>query len=101
MALKLKPRFFFPLPLSSALISIIMDSLRLSPDQLAAAIDHTLLRADATAQDIERLCSEAREYSFCCVCVNGSWVQQACSLLEGSGTKVATVAGFPLGAMST
>ncbi|MBN1571141.1 MAG: deoxyribose-phosphate aldolase [Acidobacteria bacterium] len=78
-----------------------MDSLPLSPNQLAAVIDHTLLRTDATAPDIERLCAEAREFSFCCVCVNGSWVQHACRLLEGSGIKVATVVGFPLGAMST
>ncbi|HTY60749.1 MAG TPA: deoxyribose-phosphate aldolase [Acidobacteriota bacterium] len=73
----------------------------LKPEQLAAYIDHTLLRADATAADIEKLCSEAREYSFCCVCVNGSRVRDACRLLEGSNVKVASVAGFPLGAMST
>jgi deoxyribose-phosphate aldolase len=73
----------------------------LTPQQLAAYIDHTLLRADATAADIEKLCGEAREYSFCCVCVNGSRVRDACRLLEGSSVKVASVAGFPLGAMST
>ena len=72
----------------------------LTPKQLAAYIDHTLLRADATAEDIERLCAEAREYSFFAVCINGSWVRYACHLLEGSSVKVATVAGFPLGAMS-
>jgi deoxyribose-phosphate aldolase len=72
----------------------------LSPMQLAAYIDHTLLRADATATDIDRLCTEARECSFCSVCVNGSWVRHAFYLLAGSGIKVATVVGFPLGAMS-
>jgi deoxyribose-phosphate aldolase len=72
-----------------------------SPEQLAALIDHALLHADATAADIERLCAEAREFSFCAVCVNGSWVRHACYLLEGSGIKVAAVAGFPLGAMSS
>jgi deoxyribose-phosphate aldolase len=78
-----------------------MCSLSLAPNQLAAYIDHTLLRADATAADIERLCAEAREYSFGCVCVNGSWVRYARHLLEGSNAKVAAVAGFPMGAMAT
>ncbi len=70
----------------------------LSPAQLARYIDHTLLKADAAAKDIEKLCAEAREHHFCSVCVNGSWVSHACCLLEESGVKVATVAGFPLGA---
>ncbi len=78
-----------------------MNSLALTSNELAAYIDHTLLRADATAPEIERLCSEAREYSFCCVCVNSSWVTLAGQLLEGSNVKVASTAGFPLGAMST
>ena len=78
-----------------------MDSRLLTPNQLAAYIDHTLLRADATAADIKKLCTEAREYSFCCVCVNGAWVRFARSLLEGSAIKVASTAGFPLGAMTT
>jgi deoxyribose-phosphate aldolase len=68
---------------------------------LETYIDHTLLRADATINDIERLCAEAREYSFYCVCINSSWVQDACRLLEGSSVKVAAVVGFPLGAMSS
>ena len=87
--------------MAGALESKDMSSLTLNQKQLAAYIDHTLLRADATAADIERLCGEAREYSFCCVCVNGSWVRFACRLLEGTNVKVASVAGFPLGAMST
>jgi len=65
---------------------------------LARYIDHTLLRADAAAKDIERLCAEAREHHFYAVCVNGSWVVQARHLLDGSAVKVATVVGFPLGA---
>jgi deoxyribose-phosphate aldolase len=77
-----------------------MKTAALSPRQLAAFIDHTLLRADATVSDIEKLCAEAREYSFCAVCVNGAWVRHACNLLEGSDVKVAAVAGFPLGAVS-
>src|SRR5256886_10784120 len=65
---------------------------------LARCIDHTLLRADAAAKDIERLCAEAREHHFYAVCVNGSWVVRARDFLDGSDVKVATVVGFPLGA---
>jgi deoxyribose-phosphate aldolase len=71
-----------------------------SPIQLAAFIDHTLLKADATAKDIEKLCAEARENHFHSVCVNGSWIVQARHFLEGTDVKVASVTGFPLGAMS-
>jgi len=78
-----------------------MDKQTLSPPQLAAYIDHTLLKADATAKDIEKLCAEARENHFYSVCVNGSWVGQARHFLEGIGVKVASVVGFPLGAMSS
>ena len=77
-----------------------MDKLTLSPAQLAAYIDHTLLKADATAKDIEKLCAEAREHRFYSVCVNGSRVRQARHLLDGTDVKVASVVGFPLGAMS-
>jgi deoxyribose-phosphate aldolase len=77
-----------------------MDQPTFSPSQLAAFIDHTLLKADATAKDIEKLCAEAREYKFYSVCVNGSWVAQARHFLEGTDVKVASVVGFPLGAMS-
>jgi deoxyribose-phosphate aldolase len=77
-----------------------MNQQTLSPLQLAAYIDHTLLKADATAKDIEKLCAEAREYHFYSVCVNGSWVGQAGHFLEGAGIKIACVVGFPLGAMS-
>jgi len=72
-----------------------------SPAQLAAFIDHTLLKADATAKDIEKLCAEAREHRFFSVCVNGSRVAEARHFLEGTEVKVAAVVGFPLGAMST
>ncbi|HTV75565.1 MAG TPA: deoxyribose-phosphate aldolase, partial [Candidatus Baltobacteraceae bacterium] len=71
------------------------------PAQLAAFIDHTLLKADATAKDIEKLCAEALENKFFSVCVNGSWVASVHHLLEGSDVKVASVVGFPLGAMSS
>ena len=78
----------------------IMNPISLTPLELAAYIDHTLLRADSTIYDIEALCTEAREYVFFSVCVNGSWVLQARHLLEDTGIRVGTVAGFPLGAMS-
>jgi deoxyribose-phosphate aldolase len=71
-----------------------------SPAQLASFIDHTLLKADATAKDIERLCAEALENKFFSVCVNGSWIASAYHLLEGSDVKITGVVGFPLGAMS-
>ncbi|MGD0536116.1 MAG: deoxyribose-phosphate aldolase [Verrucomicrobiota bacterium] len=67
--------------------------------ELAAYIDHTLLRADATAADIQRLCAEARDHRFHAVCVNGSRIELARHCLEDSEVKVAAVAGFPLGAM--
>ncbi len=68
---------------------------------VAGRIDHTLLKAEATREQILRLCDEAREYSFCAVCVNGRWVSPAADRLEGSSVKVAAVAGFPLGADTT
>jgi len=68
---------------------------------IAALIDHTLLRPDATAADIRKLCEEARQYSFASVCVNPYWVPLAASALAGSSVKVCTVVGFPLGANST
>jgi deoxyribose-phosphate aldolase len=77
-----------------------MNSKTLAPAQLASFIDHTLLKADATAKDIEKLCDDARENNFFSVCVNGSWIANADHLLEGSNVKIASVVGFPLGAMS-
>lgn len=68
------------------------------PDQMAALIDHTLLKPDATLQDILRVCSEAVEYRFKAVCVNPSRVAAAASALAGTGVAVCAVAGFPLGA---
>jgi deoxyribose-phosphate aldolase len=67
--------------------------------ELAAYIDHTLLRAEATAADIQRLCAEAREHRFHAVCVNGTRIELARHCLEDSEVKVVAVAGFPLGAM--
>jgi deoxyribose-phosphate aldolase len=73
----------------------------ISPAQLAAYIDHTVLKADATVKDIEKLCAEAREYKFYSVCVNGSWIEPARHFLDGTDVKVTSVVGFPLGAMAT
>lgn len=70
-------------------------------DSLASRIDHTLLRADASAAEIDRLCDEAREHGFAAVCVNGTWVRRCAQRLAGSGIPVCAVVGFPLGAMST
>jgi deoxyribose-phosphate aldolase len=71
----------------------------IDPKELARLIDHTLLKADARARDIEKLCREAREHGFYSVCVHGSWVELARARLEDTDIKVASVTGFPLGAM--
>jgi deoxyribose-phosphate aldolase len=68
---------------------------------IAGAIDHTLLRPDATAGEVRKLCQEARKYEFASVCVNPYWVPVVAAELAGSVVKVCTVVGFPLGANST
>lgn len=65
---------------------------------LAALIDHTLLKADATEEQIRKLCAEAAEHRFATVCIQPTWVRLAAQLLQGTGVGVCTVAGFPLGA---
>ncbi|SIT82407.1 deoxyribose-phosphate aldolase [Edaphobacillus lindanitolerans] len=65
---------------------------------IASYIDHTLLKAEATAEQIIVLCAEAKVHSFASVCVNPGWVETAARELEGSDVKVCTVIGFPLGA---
>jgi deoxyribose-phosphate aldolase len=67
------------------------------PRELARYIDHTLLRADATAEDVRRLCAEAKEFGFASVCVNPTYVKLSASELAGSPVAVCTVVGFPLG----
>jgi deoxyribose-phosphate aldolase len=64
---------------------------------LAAHIDHTLLRPDATRAEIDSLCAEARQYGFATVCVPPYYVKQAATALAGSGVGICTVVGFPLG----
>lgn len=66
--------------------------------RLAAVIDHTLLKPEATQTDIERVCREALENAFASVCINPYWVPLAASLLHASPVRVCTVIGFPLGA---
>ena len=68
---------------------------------IAALIDHTLLRPEATAAEIAKLCREAREYGFASVCVNPYWLPLAAAELRNSAVKVCTVVGFPLGASAT
>jgi deoxyribose-phosphate aldolase len=78
-----------------------MDKPALTPAQLAACIDHTFLKPEASARDIDRLCQQAREHRFYSVCVNGSRIVQARHLLDGTEVKVVGVVGFPLGAMAS
>ncbi len=68
------------------------------PSDIAHFIDHTLLKPDATAESIDKLCDEALQYRFAAVCVNPAWVRRAAAKLRGSGVGVASVVGFPLGA---
>jgi deoxyribose-phosphate aldolase len=65
---------------------------------VSSMIDHTLLKPDATRQEVEKLCREAAEFRFATVCVNPTWVAFASSRLRGSGVGVTSVVGFPLGA---
>jgi deoxyribose-phosphate aldolase len=66
--------------------------------EIAGLIDHTLLKAEASRDDIQKLCAEALKYDFASVCVNPWNVPQAAEILRGSRVKVCTVVGFPLGA---
>jgi deoxyribose-phosphate aldolase len=68
---------------------------------LASYIDHTLLKPDATVEDIIKLCAEAEQHEFAAVCVNPIYVDLAAHCLAGTGVKTATVIGFPLGASFT
>ena len=68
---------------------------------IAGLIDHTILKPDATADEVRQVCSEARKYQFASVCVNPYWVPLVAAELARSPVKVCTVVGFPLGATST
>ena len=73
---------------------------RIDPS-IAALIDHTILKPEATRNDVIKICREAREYNFASVCINPYWVPLVKAELSGSRVKVCTVVGFPLGATST
>lgn len=75
--------------------------LAIARGELALYIEHTLLRPDASARDVERLCAEARKHLFHSVCVNGCRVEMTRHLLEGIDVKTVCVVGFPLGASET
>ena len=68
------------------------------PMDLAKYIDHTLLKPDATAEDIDQLCDEAREFRFASVCINPTWVKRAATRLKATDVVTCTVIGFPFGA---
>lgn len=69
--------------------------------ELAKMIDHTLLKPEATYEQVVKLCKEALEYGFASVCINSCYVNAAYQLLKGSDVKVCTVVGFPLGAVTS
>jgi deoxyribose-phosphate aldolase len=71
------------------------------PVDLARYIDHTLLKPDATAAEIDRLCAEAAEHGFAAVCVNPTWVRRCADNLRGTDVGVASVIGFPFGSSTT
>ena len=73
----------------------------MTKEELAKYIDHTLLAPQAGIREIVLLCQEARRYGFASVCVNPVYVSAAANELEGSGVKVCTVVGFPLGATTS
>ncbi len=79
----------------------LLKLLQNDPTLIAGIIDHTLLRPDATEDDIEKLCDEAKQYNFASVCINPTHVRFAARQLAGSEVKVCTVIGFPLGATTT
>jgi deoxyribose-phosphate aldolase len=68
------------------------------PLDMARYIDHTLLKPEATAAEIDQLCREAEQYHFASVCINPTWVKRAAENLRGTSVPVCTVIGFPLGA---
>jgi deoxyribose-phosphate aldolase len=80
---------------------VLNDEHQLSSEELAGCIDHTLLEATATTEQIEQVCREAKEYGFHTVCVNGRWLPLIAERLAGSKVAVGGVVSLPLGADST
>lgn len=75
--------------------------IKMSPLELAGYIDHTLLKPESVQSQFEKLCDEAVKYKFMSVCVNSSWVPFVARKLRGSGIKICSVIGFPLGEMDS
>jgi len=73
----------------------------ISNQELAKYIDHTLLKPEATQEQIDKLIEEAKTYKFYSICINSSWVAYSAKKLRGSGVKIAVVVGFPLGSMDS
>jgi len=71
------------------------------PENIAALIDHTVLKPETTSAQVRRLCEEALQYKFASACVNSFFVPLVAELVRGSTVKVCSVAGFPLGATTT
>ncbi|MBI9101688.1 MAG: deoxyribose-phosphate aldolase [Spirochaetales bacterium] len=78
-----------------------MSDIKLKPEEMAKYIDHTLLKAEAKGEDIDKLCMEARDNGFCSVCVNTCWASRAVRNLSGTDVITCVVVGFPLGAMDS
>ena len=75
-----------------------MSNLSLTREELASYIDHTLLKPEASREQIRAVCNEAKQYHFASVCVNPCWIPFIAEELKGSGVSVCCVIGFPLGA---
>jgi deoxyribose-phosphate aldolase len=73
----------------------------LTPEQLAALIDHTILKPEATPEQVVKVCTEARQYNFATICVNPVYVSLCAEFLRGTKVKVCAALGFPLGATTT
>ena len=90
-----------PQILANDLDTVATPSVELTDAALAAAIDHTLLKPEATKSQIRALCQEAANFDFASVCVNPTWVSLSAEILNGAKSVVCTVVGFPLGATVT
>ena len=73
----------------------------MNKQEVSKMIDHTILKPNASKEDVKKICEEAIEHNFCSVCVNPVWVKYVSSLLKGSDVKVCSVIGFPLGASTS
>ncbi|WP_027308211.1 deoxyribose-phosphate aldolase [Caloramator sp. ALD01] len=73
----------------------------ITKEYVASIIDHTILKAETTPEDVKKVCSEAKENNFASVCINPCYVKLAAEELKGTNVKVCTVIGFPLGANSS